>query len=128
MCYSRRVAALAAVCAATLAGGNVLAAERYRCDTTTIRDCSPTGCTDVAASGSIALDLPARTYRLCFEGDCHTGAVETWLGRIKPEDKGIVGFSQLGKVDGFTGSADLDSGELVLIDGNRYWFGRCSAE
>ena len=93
-----------------------------------VRECSPSGCTEVAAIADFTLDVPARSYRYCFRDACQTGGVETWHGRLKSEDKGILGFSQLGKVKGFTGSLDLDEGKLVLVDEPHYLFGRCETE
>lgn len=108
--------------------GVVAAAERYRCDTEAIRDCGSSGCEPVAEGGDIAFNLPARTYRKCLASDCRDGAFEMWSGQLKPEDKGYVGFSQLGVAKGFTGSIDFDRGEFVLIEGSRFWHGRCKAE
>ena len=116
--------------AAVLAGGHgvAVASERYRCTTYMVRECSPAGCREVAASADFTLDVPARSYRYCFKQACRTGGVETWHGRLKPEDNGIIGFSELGQVRGFTGSLDLDKGKLVLIDEPHYLFGRCVTE
>lgn len=114
--------------AAVLAGGHAFASERYRCTAYLVRECGPSGCTEVAASAEFTLDMPARSYRYCFKKTCRTGGVATWHGRLNSEDKGIVGFRQLGEAQGFTGSLDLDEDKLTLMDEPLYLLGRCETE
>lgn len=114
--------------ALVLAGSAAWASENYHCRTQHIRDCQPTGCTELAEAADIALDVSGRTFTICIKGLCRNGALDAWDGKPDDVQKGIVGFSQPDKVNGLTGMADLDRGEFVMIDGTRYLLGRCAAK
>lgn len=90
MHFPIRIAAMVLLGAEALAGAAARASDRYGCGAQHIRDCGASGCTEVAGTGTLALDIAALTFRLCLEDDCRTGRLEAWPGKPRPEDKAFT--------------------------------------
>lgn len=123
----RNAGGVVAMLLGLMTASQAVAAGSHVCTAAAISDCNPAGCTEVKATGSITLDLAARTHRFCFRDVCRSGLVEAYFATMKAEEKGYVGFAELGHPGGFTGAINLDTSEFTIVDGTRFWQGRCVA-